>query len=487
MKTLSIVLFLTILFAGLSAQDETTTIIQRGYFPADRFEAAVEALEELNILYRQHGVTTPMTAWVFDDNTIEYVWEVPSMGSFDLINDEYAAARVRIGKERVDELRIPPSKQEFWIGGEVDELSYVPDGFDLSDTKFVKVLRARIKTDDMEEFYRVAGEKAKLAKQQGRQTPFYLEMYPVGLGTREFEVVEFAKDRDDFERREAESKKTHYSTKEYKAWEKRRDAVAEVISVRTAVRNDALSIPKPKDAAAEPDTYLYLTELDIAAGQGEAAMDYMATTHQLSTQYHYPQASRFATTTDGQTLMNLVSLDRVAGLDLLNARNRQMRYAPAEALAKVRRDDKGIFTGQRDYLLRRDKSLEYESADLRDYPDDQPSYWTLTVYDYPYGKGQAANQLLQDVKAAYEKANSSIAYEVFWPVFGGEGQQVWVVKWGKDAADQQRRAAEGNAALPTAEREALQQRIEELFSISRRVTGTTHHDKRYVPRTAAND
>ena len=487
MKPTRILYFLLLLSAGLTAQDETITIIQRGYFPADRFQAAIKANEDLNALYRQHGVTTPMTAWVFDDNTIEYVWEVESMSDFDLINDEYAAARVRIGAERVQELRLPPTKQEFWFGGEVDELSYVPEGVDLSEMKYIKVLRARIKTDDMEEFQRVAAEEAELAKKQNRQTPFYLEMYPVGLGTREFEVVEFGRDRADFERREAESKKTHYSSKEYKAWEKRRDRVAEVISVRTAVRNEALSIPKPEDAAAEPDTYLYVTEMDIAAGQREAAMNYMATNHQLSTEYHYPQASSFATTTDGQTLMNFVSVDRFAGLDLLNARNQQMRYAPAEALARVRRDDKGIFTGQRDYLLRRDKSLEYEPADLRDFPDDQPSSWMLTVYDYPYGKGRAADQLLQDIKAAYEKANSSIAYDVFWPAFGGAGQQVWVVTWGSDMADLNRRVAEGNAALPAAERTALDQRMYELFSISRRVTGTSHFDKRYVPRTASNE
>ena len=475
-------LFLLCLAGGLAAQD-TQTIIQRNHYPAERFEAAVESMETLGPLYRQYGVTTPMTMWVFDDNTIEAVWDVASTGGFDLIGDEYAAAKMRIGEERMNELRVPPSNQEFWIGGEVDELSYVPEGTDLSEMGFIHVIRARIKTDDMEEFYRVAAEEAELAKKQNRQTPFYLEMFPVGLGTRVFEVVEFGKDRADWERREAASR-AHYNSKEYKAWEKKRDAVAEVISTRTAVRNDAMSIPKPEEAAPET-SYLLVDELQIADGKLNDVLGYFEDYNEMAEKHYYPQASHFATTNDDRTLMNFISLKSMADLELLNARNRQMGHAPAEDLARVRRSDKGLFTGYQRYLLELQKKYTHEPTDIVAFAPDRPMPYTMTVYEYAYGKGDAVRELLGEIKAAYTAADSPIFYNVYTYALGGPSNQFYVVTFGQDAADLRRRVGDGNAALGE-DGVALQERMDKLTSVVRRVSGVTHFDKRYVPRTASN-
>ena len=482
MRKLSNLLLLLFLVVSLHAQDEMITIVQRNHYPADQFGEVLKSAEEYAALAAKNGANTPMTAWVFDDHTIEYVWEVPSAAGLDQITDEYNAVRMRIGEERMSQLKDTYTDREFWMGGEIAALSYVPEDVDLSEMNFIQVTRARIKTDDMEEFQRVAAQEAELAKQQNRQTPFYLEMYPMGLGARTFEIVEFGRDRADFERREAESKKTHYDTKEYKAWAKERDRVAEVISTRTATRNDAMSIRKPKDQP-EPSRLLLVNEFTVAEGKMDAVMNYFATYNELATTYHYPQSSHFATSHDQQTLMHFVNLDDYADLERLRAKNRQMNYVPEEELAQVRRDNKGMFSDEQEYMLRYHPSKSYHS-DSYQRNTDQPNAFTMTVYEYPYGQGKAAMKLVDDIKAAYEAVNSEIVYNVFTPDLGGPGNRIYVVTFGLDRDDLRRRNMEGNGILPADVRTDLQNRQEALMQVVRRVNGTTHFDKQYTPRTA---
>ena len=481
MRKLSQLLLFLCLAAALHAQDETFTIIQRNHYPADKFAQVVKNGEIISKLYSENGVSTPVTAWVFDDNTIEWVWEVNSTAESDQIGDEYAAARMRIGKERIDKLVIPTTDKEFWMGGDVDELSYVPEDVDLSEMNFINVMRIRIKTDDAEEFQRVAAGAVDLAKRNNSQLPFYVEMYPMGLGSRMFEVVEFGKDRADFERRKAAGK-GYRSSKEYKAWEQERDRIAEVVSTRTATRNKAMSIRKPEDQP-EPTSLLLVNEYTVGEGKMEAAMDYFDTYNKLATKYHYPQASHFASSSDQRTIMDFMNLTDYTELERVRAKNRQMNYVPDEEQEKVRRDNKGVFTDHEEYVLRYHPEQSYRSKTYQR-ADDQPNNWIMTVYEYPYGKGREAWQLLDDIKASYEAVSSEITYNILAPALGGPSNRIYVVTFGLDRDDLRRRLSEGNAALPTEKRTELQNRQEELFQVVRRITGVTHFDKQYTPRTA---
>ena len=481
MRKLSQLLLFLCLAAALHAQDETFTIIQRNHYPADKFAQVVKNGEIISKLYSENGVSTPVTAWVFDDNTIEWVWEVNSTAEFDQIGDEYDAARMRIGKGRIDELVIPTTDKEFWMGGDVDELSYVPEDVDLSEMNFINVMRIRIKTDDAEEFQRVAAGAVDLAKRNNGQLPFYVEMYPMGLGSRVFEVVEFGKDRADFERRKAAGK-GYRSSKEYKAWEQERDRIAEVVSTRTATRNEAMSISKPEDQP-EPTSLLLVNEYTVGEGKMEAAMDYFDTYNKLATKYHYPQASHFASSSDQRTIMDFMNLGDYAELERVHAKNRQMNFVPDEELAEVRRDNKGVFTNEQQFVLRYHPEQSYRSETYQR-ADDQPNNWIMTVYEFPFGKGREAWQLLDDIKASYETVNSEIVYNIFSPDLGGPSNRIYVVTFGLDRDDLRRRLSEGNAALPTEKRTELQNRQEELFQVVRRITGVTHFDKQYTPRTA---
>ena len=448
---LSLLAILLVATAPLLAQDNELVLIQKNYYTPENFEKSLAAERKLNTLLMAKGATHPMAAYVFDDHTVEYVWEVDGYAAIDRLEDNYQNAQMRTDTAQLKALDKERQRlnRKFFVGREIEAFSYRPEGATMPKGGYpvIEVLRYKFAPEDSEALFTLAEEIRANNVEKQTPLPYSFQVYPMGLDENHFEVVHFALSEADLEQKRAENRRLLKDPKS-DALNARRDRLITRVSKRVGKHDPAQSIPDPEEtAAAEPEMEeVYESKLTEAGyAKAQEAIRYR---NELSKRYYYPATTRIATNDADRTLIVRYPLRTYADLDRLSDRGSQMQKVVPEAELKTLREkfDQIEKEWEKNYVYEHKAELGYDPAgwipaDLGDQPHAR-----LTDYTCRQGEWEAMKTLLEERQALAKSNKSPLRYEVWDYAIGGPMRTLLVVEIAKDRAtleQQQRQEATG--------------------------------------------
>ena len=439
MKTLFFSL-LAVCFAALgslSAQSDKLIHIQKNYYHPETFAASLAAEQRMAEAYAAKGATYPMTAYVFDDHTIEFVWKVDTDADLDRLQDNYSDALMRMTSEERERLGKARNRinRKFFQGFVVKELSYTPEGYVTPETgpPIVRVQRYRFLPGNGEAVEKLAEDMRAYKMAKRSPLPFSFEIYPMGLDENQFEIVYWANSETELK----EGFKTIgqlFDTDEGRELIERRQKLVEQVSMRLGKKDEVLSVTNDKQATGKTNFMQSVTEYKLSKADYARMLELVRYRKELSEKYYYPAEMRVATNAATGEILLMDPLRSYAELDRMNDRGDRMRaVVPKEEMEQLRNRYADLnVESETGYIYQHDEETSYTPAGFSADQLGERPYVRVTDYTYDRKAATKLQELLKERKALAVANNAPLYYEVNYYTVGGMPRTFTIAEIAKD-------------------------------------------------------